>query len=253
MARWLRVRMTVVMVLILMAASVAMAASGVAQEATPTAGEGTPTDGGAAPTAGDATPIAEEGVAPGWAERQACPDPGTVDQTFMIEDEDEGRYLTVRLLARSEDVAPWAGEGDAIARVKWGRICVEPDTLIAAEDGGDQSYPAIYVIYDEAGELVVSLTPDLANGGYAYVYYRNDETQDVSTERHLQAGDMIVMANATATFANRSADEPATIVAVQVAEPGDGTGCSNNCWLPSCFMPVAQQPPTCADTDESTP
>jgi hypothetical protein len=121
----------------------------------------------------------------------------------MVEDPDGG-FLTVRLLAGSRDVAPWAGSGDAIARVKWGRICIEPDTTITAEDGGDVLYPAVYVIYVEAGELFVSLAPDMAGGGYAYLYDGNDGTEIVSGQRHAVAGDMIVMANATATFANES-------------------------------------------------
>ena len=201
---------------------------------------------GAAGVAQEASPTPEESPAPAWEARQACPDPGAVDQTHMVEGAD-GRFLTVRLVAGSRDVAPWAGAGDAIARVKWGRICIEPDSTIAAEDGGDVLYPSVYVIYVESGELFVSLAPDLAGGGYAYLYDGNDGAEIVAGQRHAQAGDMISMANATATFANEPPDEPATLVAVQVAEPGDVTGCSGNCWLPSCFMPVAQQAPTCAD------
>lgn len=246
-----RLRLRFVVVLVLLVVGVATGSSGVAQEATPTmapfvAGEGTPvTDGG--------TPVVDGDGAPVWTPAQACPDPGAVDQSYMIEDAAGGSLLTIRLLAGSREVDPWAGAGDAIARVKWGRVCIEPDTTISAEDGGDERYSAVYVVYVEAGELYVSLTPDLANGGYAYLYDGNDETQVVTGQRHAQAGDMIVMANTFATFANPSADDPATIVAVQVAPPGDETGCTRNCWIPSCFMPVAQEPPTCAGRGETAP
>lgn len=242
MRRWLRLRFVVV--LVLMVIGVASVSSGVAQEGTPTNLPAV-ADGG--------TPFAEENEPAGWNPTQACPDPGAVDQSYMIEDDADGSALTVRLTAGSQGIKPWAGAGDPIARIKWGRICIEPDTTISAEDGGDEIYPAVYVVYVEAGELYVSLTPDLANGGYAYLYDGNDETKVVTGQRHAQAGDMIVMSNTFATFANPSPDDPATIVAVQVAAPGDGTGCTRNCWIPSCFMPVAQEPPTCAGKEEAAP
>lgn len=241
-------------VLLLMVVGVG-ATSSRAQEATPTAGGATPVAG--SPVAASGSPVAVGGspvaspLATGGG-TQACPDPGEVDQTYMVEDEDGG-YLTVRLMNGSRNVPPWAGDGDPIARVKWGRVCIEPDAIIAAENGGDVSYPAVYVIYVEAGDLFVTLTPDVANDGYASLFDGNDERVIVTGLYHAGPGDVIVMSNATATFANRSADDTATIVAVQVAPPGDGTGCSRNCWIPSCFMPVAEQPPTCAAADESTP
>jgi len=241
MRRWLTFRL--MLVVMVTAVALAAAGSGVAQEATPT------TD------AQEATPLSEGESSTPWDDRGACPDPGEVDQEHMIKDPSDGSALTVRLVAGSRPIAPWSGTGSAIAHVKWGRICIEPATVITAEDGGDEIYPSVYMIHVEEGEVFVSLTPNEAGGGYVYFYDGNQEVEVTSgqLDAHAHAGDMIIMFNTFAVFSNPSLNDPATIVAVQVADPNPPSGCASNCWLPSCYMPVAQEAPTCAHKDSTTP
>jgi hypothetical protein len=146
-------------------------------------------------------------------------------------------------MASSPEASPHESSDDGIEEeeeptavtLKWGRICIEANTTIS-DAGAPVTYPQLYVINIEDGQLSVSVTPK--PGGSATIYESNVPTEVTAGTHTLTGdpGDVIVIRNVEAIFQNPSTTDTTTLFATQQTDPFAGPNCTHNCWLPSCVL-----------------